>query len=283
MAIQLIDVIQRGTRAAQPLATDVCPGVLYFVTDELVTEQSDGATWNTYTDASLPLAVANSKLVGSGVAGIGLPYSELTLGSGLSITGTTVSATGTGGTVTSVGLAGTASQVTVTGSTPITGSGSWTLSIPSAAQLNVAKLTNLTTNGFVKTGSSDGTLSVDTATYAPTASPTFSGTVTIPTLALTIGADVAIDRVTMSGTLTLTTSSKRYQNLDPNGSARNCDLPANAVGLAFFVVNSGTGGEVITVRNAGAATVATLSNNEGLSVIADGTVWISAKATLVIV
>lgn len=36
------------------------------------------------------------------------------------------------GTVVSVGLVGTASQLTVTGSTPITGSGSWTLSLPSA-------------------------------------------------------------------------------------------------------------------------------------------------------
>lgn len=35
------------------------------------------------------------------------------------------------GTVTSVGLAGTANQVTVTGATPITASGSWTLSVPS--------------------------------------------------------------------------------------------------------------------------------------------------------
>jgi len=35
------------------------------------------------------------------------------------------------GTVTSVGLAGTANQVTVTGSSPITGSGSWTLTLPS--------------------------------------------------------------------------------------------------------------------------------------------------------
>jgi hypothetical protein len=34
------------------------------------------------------------------------------------------------GSVTSVGLAGTANQITVTGSSPVTGSGSWTLSIP---------------------------------------------------------------------------------------------------------------------------------------------------------
>ena len=35
------------------------------------------------------------------------------------------------GTVTSVGLLGTANQVTVTGTSPITGAGSFTLSVPS--------------------------------------------------------------------------------------------------------------------------------------------------------
>ena len=39
---------------------------------------------------------------------------------------------GGSGTVTSVGLAGTANQITVTGTSPITTSGSWTLSFPSA-------------------------------------------------------------------------------------------------------------------------------------------------------
>ncbi len=42
---------------------------------------------------------------------------------------------GGGGTVTSVGLVGTANQVTVTGTSPIVGSGSWTLSIPTSPTL----------------------------------------------------------------------------------------------------------------------------------------------------
>lgn len=41
----------RDTRANQPLASDVYAGTLYYVTDEAVTEQSDGAAWVTYTDA----------------------------------------------------------------------------------------------------------------------------------------------------------------------------------------------------------------------------------------
>jgi len=108
-------------------------------------------------------------------------------------------------------------------------------------------------------------------------------TLTIVKAVMSVGADVGIAATTMSGTITLTTSSPRYQSLDPDGSARNVDLPAAAAGLAFFIVNRGNGAEVITVRTSGAATVDTIDNDEGLSVICDGTRWISAKATLVIV
>lgn len=106
---------------------------------------------------------------------------------------------------------------------------------------------------------------------------------TVDILSLTTGANVGINSQALSGTLTLTTASKRYQSLDPDGSARNVDLPAEAAGLAFFIVNRGDGAEVITVRNDAAGTVDTIDNDEGLSVICDGTRWISAKATLVIV
>lgn len=50
-------------------------------------------------------------------------------------TWTAFSSGGGSGTVTSVGLVGTANQITVTGASPITASGSWTLSIPSSAAL----------------------------------------------------------------------------------------------------------------------------------------------------
>lgn len=43
--------IQRGTRAAQPLATAVVIGTIYYVTDELKTERSSGAAWQDISDA----------------------------------------------------------------------------------------------------------------------------------------------------------------------------------------------------------------------------------------
>ena len=42
-------VILRGTRASQPAATAVPTGSLYYVTDEKVTERSNGATWDSYS------------------------------------------------------------------------------------------------------------------------------------------------------------------------------------------------------------------------------------------
>lgn len=40
---------QRGLRSAQPVATAVAAGTIYFVTDENVTEQSNGSAWVAYS------------------------------------------------------------------------------------------------------------------------------------------------------------------------------------------------------------------------------------------
>lgn len=55
----LAEVLIRGLRSAQPAATDVSPGSLYFVTDEGVTEQSDGTTWNSYSGTGGAITAVN--------------------------------------------------------------------------------------------------------------------------------------------------------------------------------------------------------------------------------
>lgn len=45
----VINFLLRGARADQPAASSVINGSLYFVTDELVIEQSNGATWDAYS------------------------------------------------------------------------------------------------------------------------------------------------------------------------------------------------------------------------------------------
>jgi len=67
--MNLEDVHLRDTRANQPLATVVGTGVLYFVTDEDIIEQSDGAAWVSY---SAPAGVAAiTQLTGDVTAGPG--------------------------------------------------------------------------------------------------------------------------------------------------------------------------------------------------------------------
>lgn len=53
MASRLQDVILRGTAASRPLATVVAPGTLYFSTDTLTTDRSDGTNWQTYADGGV--------------------------------------------------------------------------------------------------------------------------------------------------------------------------------------------------------------------------------------
>jgi len=43
------NAIQRGNRASQPAANSVIVGTLYFVTDENITERSNGTIWQSYS------------------------------------------------------------------------------------------------------------------------------------------------------------------------------------------------------------------------------------------
>lgn len=71
------------------------PAQAYFW---LETDTGLAFAWNQTTTAwvalggGLPNAIANSKLLGSGTAGAGAPYAELTLGTGLTMSGTTLNA-----------------------------------------------------------------------------------------------------------------------------------------------------------------------------------------------
>jgi hypothetical protein len=48
---KLSDVLKQGLRSAQPAASAVGTGTLYFVTDEQVLEQSDGSAWSSYSNS----------------------------------------------------------------------------------------------------------------------------------------------------------------------------------------------------------------------------------------
>lgn len=82
MASRLQDVILRGTRAAQPLATSVASGTLYYVTDEAVTERASdtsnsiGGAWETYTDTGGVVPPATSSVGGSGMISEDIGHDE---------------------------------------------------------------------------------------------------------------------------------------------------------------------------------------------------------------
>lgn len=61
----------RDTRAAQPAATDVLEGTLYFITDEGVIEQSNGVSWVNYSSSTVPPgAFTQGSVVFAGPSGV---------------------------------------------------------------------------------------------------------------------------------------------------------------------------------------------------------------------
>lgn len=67
MASRLQDVLLRGVAASRPAAASVAIGTLYYSTDTLVIEQSDGSAWNSYSSTSVGI----NQLTGDVTAGPG--------------------------------------------------------------------------------------------------------------------------------------------------------------------------------------------------------------------
>ena len=76
----------------------------------------------------------------------------------------------------------------------------------------------------------------------------------------------------MAGHKQLEVNDAQYQKLDPNGGVRDVTLPdVENTGLTFTIHN--IGGETITVKKPGGATVATLPTLEACTFICDGSAW----------
>lgn len=109
---------------------------------------------------------------------------------------------------------------------------------------NIAKLSNLTSNGFVKTSGSDGTLSIDNSTYLTTA---------VTSVALTVPSflSVAGSPITTTGTLAVTLASQS-QNLffaSPNGSSGTPTF-RSIVAADVPTLNQNTTGSAATLTTA---------------------------------
>lgn len=146
-------LIQRDTRAAQPAATAVPVGTLYFVTDEGVTERSSGTAWEAYSSA----AAAMTQLTGDVTAGPGSGSQAATLASTAVTPGSYGDATHVAAvTVDAKGRVTAASAVAITASGTVTTSGSPATGnltkFTGAAAISNADLTgDVTTSGGVAT------------------------------------------------------------------------------------------------------------------------------------
>jgi hypothetical protein len=80
---------------------------------------------------------------------------------------------------------------------------------------------------------------------------------------------------TLVGAETLTARSANFLALDPGGSNRNVDLPAeeDSEGLQFSIYNSADADEDLVIRNDAAATIVTINQGEFAIVGCDGAAW----------
>jgi uncharacterized protein DUF5907 len=176
------------------------------------------------TLAKVANAAANDKLLGSGNAGSGANYVEITLGSGLTMTGTTLSASGSGGSVTTTGSPASGNLTKFSGATSIT-NGDLSGDVTTSATLATTLATPLTPGGRLTLTSNTPVLTADataqgTVYYAPYVHarvPLYTGSVwamrAFSQLTLTLNAtdnvsgslyDIFV--VDVSGTLTLGTA-----------------------------------------------------------------------------
>ena len=149
--------------------------------------------------------------------------------------------------------------------------------------LSITKISNLTTNGFVKTGSGDGTLSIDTSTYltAVTAHNLFSATHGDTVAASPVLGDIIYGNVTPAWTKLTgnTTTTKKFLTQTGTGAVSAAptwngiadgDLPSALTGKTYNGLTVTTSAGTLTIANNASAALVT-SGNFSITLIATNT------------
>jgi hypothetical protein len=223
-----------------------------------ITVSASGATWTIDNDVvsfAKMQNIATTSLIGRSTAGTGDPE-VISIGSGLSLAGGTLSATGGGsGTVTSVNITQPAAGITATGG-PITTSGSITLALAD----DLAAVEGLSTNGMVaRTASNTWTTRTITAGDASVSVTNGDGVSGNPTLS------IARTINTQTGTTytLLLSDAQKVVELN-NASTVTVTIPANAtvafpVGTFIDFVQYGAG--QVTLSPAGGVTLRSFASS----------------------
>lgn len=234
---RLEDVNLRGTRASQPAANAVATGSIYYVTDEFVTERSNGSTWDDISDAGTGAPADADYLVGTSNGNLS---NEIVVGTtpGGELGGTwgtpTVDATHSGSTHTAIPY------------TPSPDNDDWTAETnPGSAQDAIDQLAaRVAVLERAAVYPADDTTDVWERLLEQ---PLLYCQVILPTT----------ERA-LTGNLTLTTDDATYQFIDGNGSDRDITSPTEFRGLNFVIQNiSDT--ETLTFKSSAAATITTIA------------------------
>ena len=88
---------------------------------------------------------------------------------------------------------------------------------------------------------------------------------------------------TLAGNLTLTIAYQNNIKLDPGGSHRDVTLPAEEgnAGAWFQIMNTADDAENLVVKNDAASTIATVNQNEKVTVVCDGSSWVHMGLTTI--
>jgi len=231
----------------------------------LIANTSAAPTWSTLTSGT-------SILYGDGSGG----FSNVTIGSGVSFVGGTLSATGSGGTVTSV-----------TGTSPVVSSGGITpaISLATAYGDTLNPYASKTANTILAAPSGSAgvpTFRALTTTDIPSLSYVTSVALALPSIMTVSGSPV-----TSSGTLTGTLTTQAVNSIfagPASGAAATptfralttADIPALAYGSVTSVSFTGGIVSVATPTSTPALTVAGTSG--GVPYFSSGTTWASSAA-----
>lgn len=216
------------------------------------------------TLAKIQNATANSKLLGSGAAGSGSPYSEITVGSGLTMTGTTLSASGGSGTVTNTGGNLTSNAVVL-----------------GAGTADTKVVTGITTDGTSKltlgvAGTSVGSVDFKNATSGTVTVQPVTGALGTVTLSLPAATDTLVGKAT--------TDTLTNKTVDAEGTGNVVTAPFKTF-LAAAGCNNATAGtfwDLPTSTPAVAACVTGTNIQKGVLQFADTSGGFSAQNTMLL-